>query len=87
MTGFGDPVTLQVSLVVCPVFVVVSESNDSNTGGPVETHKYRNHTHKQLMNIIMPYNSEENMAKDNIRCCVHQTKLQLTVSRQTGALL
>lgn len=52
MTGFGDPVTLQVSLIVCPIVVVESESNDSNAGGSVETHKYRSHTHKQLMNII-----------------------------------
>lgn len=52
MTGFGDPVTLQVSLIVCPVFVVVSDSNDLNTGGPVETHKYRNPTHKHWAMVL-----------------------------------
>lgn len=34
-TGFGDPVTLQVSLIVSPVFVVQSDNSVSNAGGPV----------------------------------------------------
>lgn len=40
-TGFGDPVTLQVSLTVCPIFVVQSDNSDSNTGGPVERQKQK----------------------------------------------
>lgn len=33
MTGFGDPDTLQVSLMVCPVCVVQSHNSNSNVGG------------------------------------------------------
>ena len=28
--------TLHVSLIVCPIFVVQSDNRDSNTGGPVD---------------------------------------------------
>lgn len=52
MSGFGDPVTLQVSLMVCPIFVVVSDSNDTNTGGPVDTRKYRNYAPKHSVKIF-----------------------------------
>lgn len=38
-TGLGDPVTLHVNLIVCPVFVVQSDSDDSNTGGPIDGHE------------------------------------------------
>lgn len=33
-TGLGDPVILQVSLMVCPIFVVQSHNKETNTGGP-----------------------------------------------------
>lgn len=46
ISGFGDPDTLQVSLIVCPIFDVQSDNSNSNTGGPVHTNTqiYIKHT-------------------------------------------
>lgn len=46
ISGFGDPDTLQVSLIVCPIFDVQSDSSEPNTGGPVDanTQIYIKHT-------------------------------------------
>lgn len=34
MSGLGHPEILQVSLIVCPILAVQSDSINSNTGGP-----------------------------------------------------
>lgn len=40
-TGFGDPVTLQASLTVCPSSAVQSVNTASKSGGPVEKHRHK----------------------------------------------
>ena len=54
-TGVGDPETLQVSLMVCPTFVVTSDSSTSNTGGPFNRHKHNDSNQRKYMNSIYLY--------------------------------
>lgn len=55
-TGLGDPLTLHVSLIVWPIFVVQSDSADSNTGGPVEAHKQKVHMKHLVKQFAITWN-------------------------------